>query len=201
MFESSLSCSDAFVNVIPCCSGVSLLVSAGYGNICMCPMQQNSVRCSSLSPGSGRDARLPCITALDAFLNNSYLGRGSLAPPRMSKKGCVAFTSTQTSYMEKNAGRDRVQVGVGFRATRFHESSSWHEHAAVTFSVAPESLETVEYCGFSASYKACTFSLSPARLRSIRPFKKHLCVGANTHEPTTQRFAPMAALTLICCLI
>lgn len=68
--------------------------------------------------------------------------------------------------------------------------------------VASESLETVEYSGFSAFYKACAVSLNPARLRSIWPFKqmkkKHLCVGENTHKPATQSFAQMAALRLIC---
>lgn len=28
--------------------------------------------------------------------------------------------------------------------------------------------------------------------------KKHLCVGENTHKPTTQSFAQMAVLRLIC---
>lgn len=45
----------------------------------------------------------------------------------MSKKGLVAFTSMQTSYMETNPVCDRVPVRSGFHAARSGESSSWNE--------------------------------------------------------------------------
>lgn len=66
----------AFVNVIPCCSDrrawcwsprLCRVWKRLRMRLYMRPMQQKSVRCFPLSPGSGRDARLPCITTLELF--------------------------------------------------------------------------------------------------------------------------------------
>lgn len=50
----------------------------------------------------------------------------------MSKKGPVAFTSMQTSYMETNPVCDPVLVRSGFHAARSDESSSWNEPVSLT---------------------------------------------------------------------
>lgn len=133
---------NALVNVLPCRSdrGDWCWSPAVY----MRPMQQKCVRCFPLSPGSGRDARLPCITTPELFkqflFGMCWPGATSQHISTMSKKGPAAFTSMQTSYMETNAGRDQVQVRVAFHATRFHGRSPWNERASFPSFVAFESL-------------------------------------------------------------
>lgn len=101
-----------------------------------------------------------------ALLNNSYLGRARPARPRssgcsMSKKGPAAFTSADVVYGD--GGWTRLGPGERIKAP-----PGMNFHAAVASFVAPGSLETVEFSGFSAfdraapSHRPCEAALNLA---------------------------------------
>lgn len=95
------------------------------------PMQQKTVSFSHLAAGETHAClESPLWSFFKQFLFGMlWPGATSQHISIMSKKGPAAFTSTQTSYMETNAGRDQVQVRIG---TCFHESSSWNELVSFT---------------------------------------------------------------------